>query len=79
MSVQLRPIFEIYVDDSRYAVPTLHLVSAEDEAAARQIVARLIGESEHHLGAELCYEGELLAAVGTYALTPRRPEPAAEA
>lgn len=71
MSVQLQPIFEIYVDDSRYAVPTLHLMPAPDEASARQIVERILSESTHHVGAELCYDGELLAAVGTFAVTPR--------
>ena len=71
MSVQLRPIFEIYVDDSRYAVPTLHLVPAEDEAAARQIAEGMLSNSVHHRGAELCYDGELLAALGTFAVTPR--------
>ena len=72
MSVKLRPIFEIYLDDSRYAVPTLHLVPADDSTTARQIVQRMIDESEHHLGAELCYDGELLAALGTFAERPRQ-------
>lgn len=72
MSVKLRPIFEIYLDDSRYAVPTLHLVPADDSAAARQIVQRMIDESEHHLGAELCFDGELLASLGTFAERPRQ-------
>lgn len=72
MSVQLRPIFEIYLDDSRYAVPTLHLVPADDEVTAQQIVQRMIDESEHHLGAEICFDGRLLAALGTFAERPRQ-------
>ena len=66
MSVQLRPTFEIFVDDRRYAVPTLHLVSAEDEAAARQIAEQMVSESDHHVGAELCYEGRLLVSLGEF-------------
>jgi hypothetical protein len=66
-----RPIFEIYVDDDRYAVPTLHLVPADDVADAREIVGRLLGENAHHLGAELCFEGELIVGVGTFEQAPR--------
>ena len=71
MSVQHRPIFEIYLDDRRYAVPTLHLAPADDTAAAQMLAQRMIEESEHHLGAEICYDGELLASLGTFAETPR--------
>ena len=72
MSVQLRPIFEIYLEDSRYAVPTLYLVPAEDVLAARGVAERMLDESIHHLGAELCYGGELLAAFGASETRPRR-------
>jgi hypothetical protein len=71
MSERLRPIFEIYVDDSRYAVPTLHLAPAVDFADAERIVERLIAESEHHVGAEICFDGQQLAAFGSFALSPR--------
>lgn len=65
------PTFEIYIDDDRYAVPTLHLVVAEDEDGAREAVERLLLESPHHLGAELCLNDEVLLRAGTYTLTPR--------
>jgi hypothetical protein len=71
MSVQLRPTFEIYLDDSRYAVPTLHLVPADDVQAARLIAQKMLDESVHHRGAELCFDGQLLAALGTFAIQPR--------
>ena len=67
-----RPIFEIYVDDDRYGVPTLHLVPADDEAEAREIVDRLLSENAHHLGAELYLEGRLLAGLGSFAERPRQ-------
>jgi hypothetical protein len=66
-----KPIFEIYVEDDRYAVPTLHLVAAEDEADARRIVDRLIQENAHHLAAELYSEGHLLDGFGSFAGRPR--------
>jgi hypothetical protein len=71
MSAMPRPIFEIYVDDDRYAVPTLHLVPADDEATAREIVSRLLEENAHHRGAELCFEGQLILGVGTFEVAPR--------
>lgn len=65
------PTFEIYVDDDRYAVPTLHLIAAEDEARAREIADRLLNENAHHLGAEVCFEDQVLFRSGSYALAPR--------
>jgi hypothetical protein len=67
------------------SVPTLHLVSANDESAARDVVALLLGENPHHLGAELYFEGRLICGVGSFALIPRlstvrsNPEPRATA
>lgn len=58
--------FEIFVDDDRYAVPTLHLVAADDVAAAFAIAQRMVAESPHHLGAELCLDGQRLAGVGSF-------------
>ena len=59
--------FEIFVDDDRYAVPTLHLVTAEDEAGAVAIAEGMVAESPHHLGAELCLDGRRIAGVGSFA------------
>jgi len=73
-----RPIFEIYVDDDRYSVPTLHLAPAADEFEALEIITRLLGENDHHLGAELYLDGMRLAGIGSFAETPRqRPEESA--
>ncbi len=71
----MRPIFEIYVDDDRYAVPTLHLIPADDEADALQVVERLLNENRHYRGAELCFEGRLLAAQGSFMERARRRQP----
>jgi hypothetical protein len=65
--------FEIYVDDDRYAVPTLHLVVAYDESMATTIAERLVAESPHHLGAELCLEGRRVAGLGSFAVRQLPP------
>ena len=59
--------FEAFIHDDRYTVPTLHLVSAEDEAAARGAADALLRASPHHLGVELCRNGEQIAALGVCA------------
>ena len=59
--------YELYLDDDRYAVPTFHLIPARDEATALQIAERLLGECDHHRGAELCLAGQRLAGLGTFA------------
>lgn len=63
--------FEAFIHDDRYTVPTLHLVSAEDEAGARSAADALLRASPHHLGVELCRNGEQIAALGVCA--ERRP------
>ena len=67
MNAHVAYAFEIYVDDDRYAVPTLHLVTAVDDGHALDIAARLMRECPHHRGAELCRGGERLAGLGTFA------------
>jgi hypothetical protein len=65
--------FEIFVDDDRYAVPTLHLVAADDVAAAMAIAARMVAESPHHLGAELCRDGLRIGGLGSFAVRQLPP------
>ncbi len=66
--------FEIYLDDDRYAVPTLHLVVADDPAMAYVMAERLMADSPHHLGAEICLEGRRLAGLGSYATRQLPPD-----
>ena len=68
--------YEVYVDDSRYQVPSLYLISAGTEARARAIAEELLGSSEHHRGVELRSEGERVLGLGSLAdgvSTDRRP------
>jgi hypothetical protein len=59
--------FEIFVDDDRYSVPTLLLITSEDEALARREAVALLLASRHHLGVELCRGDDRLLALGTFA------------
>jgi hypothetical protein len=56
--------FEIYVDDDRYSVPTLHLMPATDEATAVR-KAHAEYEDKHHAGVELWRRGERMLALGS--------------
>ena len=64
--------FELYVDDSRYTVPTLYLIAA-DEAGAVEAARRMVIDSPYHLGAELCLDGRRLIGFGTFATCRSRP------
>ncbi len=59
--------FEVYVDDDRYKVPSLYLITARNEARARAIADELWRSSDHHLGVELRRGGERLAGLGSLA------------
>jgi hypothetical protein len=59
--------FEVYVDDDRYQVPSLYLITASNEAKARAIVDELWRSSEHHHGVELRRDGERLLGLGSLA------------
>jgi hypothetical protein len=59
--------FEIYIDDDRYSVPSLYLISAASEAGARDMAHSILRDSEHHRGVELRRDGEPLLALGSYA------------
>jgi hypothetical protein len=64
--------FEVYVDDNRYQVPSLYLITATDEARACAIADELWRSSEHHRGVELRHEGERLLGLGTLAFNGAR-------
>lgn len=71
MTLPVKQSFELYVDDDRYAVPTLHLIFAWDRRAALEMANNLVEASAHHRGAELCQDGRMVAGLGSYA----RPRP----
>jgi hypothetical protein len=65
--------FEVFVYDDRYSVPTLQLISADDDFEARQAADALLRASPHHLGVELWRGGDQIAALGVCAERRRDP------
>jgi hypothetical protein len=57
--------FQVYLDDERYAVPTLHLVSAASLARAIELAEALWREGPHHRGVELRSGDTVLYAAGS--------------
>jgi hypothetical protein len=60
--------FELYVDDDRYSVPTLHLITAPDAETALAAAEARLADSIHYRGVELWQSGRRLLALGA----PRR-------
>lgn len=58
------PAFELYVDDDRYSVPTLHLITAPDAETALAVAETRLADSPHHRGVELWQSGRRLLALG---------------
>ena len=59
--------YEVFVDDDRYKVPSLYLITAGSEMRARAIADELWRTSLHHRGVELRREGERLIGLGSFA------------
>lgn len=59
--------FEIFIDDDRYSVPSLYLITARNEARARTKAEELLHASDHHQGVELRQDGESIYALGSFA------------
>jgi hypothetical protein len=62
------PDFQVFIDDDRYSVPSLYLITANSEARARAKAEELLRASDHHLGIELRQDGERIFALGSFAL-----------
>ena len=66
--------FEVYIDDDRYSVPSLYLITAPTDAKARLAAEELLHGSDHHQGVELRRDGERIYGLGSFG-----PKAAAEA
>jgi len=58
--------FEVYIDDDRYSVPSLYLITAQTDARARAVAEELLVSSDHHQGVELRRGGERIFGLGSY-------------
>jgi len=56
--------YELFVHDSRYSVPTLHLLTLPDEHDARRAAESLLRVSPNHRGVELWCDGEQILLLG---------------
>ena len=64
--------FEVFIDDDRYSVPSLYLITAHSEARARAKAEELLRASDHHQGVEVRRDGESVFGLGSFAvLAPR--------
>jgi hypothetical protein len=63
----MTPVFELYIDDDRYAVPSLYLITAITDAEARAEALEVWENSDHHLGVELRRDGVRVYALGSMA------------
>jgi hypothetical protein len=59
--------FHFYIDDDRHAVPTELTVEVATEARARELAEQLLAQSAHHLGVEVCENGERILGLGAFA------------
>jgi hypothetical protein len=55
--------FSFYIEDDRYKVASLRLVTARDAPRARMLALRCLTDSPHHLAVEVCEEERLLFKV----------------
>lgn len=74
MSASFKEMFELYLDDARYSVPTLHLIAAADESAAFETARHMLAGNPNYRGAELCRDGERLGGLGSFSTRRLPPE-----
>jgi len=65
------PDFEVYIDDDRYSVPSLYLITAPSDARARAMAEELLVSSDYHRGVELRRNGEHIFGLGSFGLSPQ--------
>lgn len=59
--------FELYLDDDRRRGPTLTFVVLTDGDVAHRVAQRLLTESPHHRGVEVCSMGLRVFGLGSCA------------
>ncbi len=76
LASSVKPIrqFQLFVDDDRYTVPSVRFLSARDIVSALAVADRLIDESSHHRGVEVCENGRRLFGLGSCARMARSGE-----
>jgi hypothetical protein len=57
------PIYELYIQDRRYSVPTFVVVDASTDGRARARATEILMESANHMSVEVVRHGEPVAVV----------------
>lgn len=57
------PIYELYIDDSRYTVPTLSFITAASDNQARDHAKSLLRNSPHYVRIDVSVDGATLFTV----------------
>jgi hypothetical protein len=55
--------FHFFIEDERYTVPTLAIVTVRDERRALELARQRLEESPHHLAVEVCEDDASLARI----------------
>ena len=58
--------FAFFIDDRRCAEPRTITVETRDEGRARELAERMLAQSEHHLGVEVCDDGRRVFGIGSF-------------
>ena len=56
-------LYTVYMHDARYSAPNLDLVTAADDARARELASQRLDASPHHLMVEVFEEDRLVCVV----------------
>ncbi len=57
-------MFNLFIEDARYTVPTLDIVTVRDAQCALELAVKRLNDSPHHVAVEVREGDELLARLG---------------
>ena len=63
------PTFLLYIEDNRYSIPTLRIVTALHAGRVRELAEELMKDNEHHLGVEVFEDDKRLFGLGASSLS----------
>ena len=66
--------FNIFVEDDRYAVPTLRFFVEAEGLPPDELAARVLAENEHHIGVEVRQGDRRVVALGACAERVTEPK-----
>lgn len=67
-------VYVLYIDDSRYSVPTLDTLTVADDALARDLAVKRVGSSKFYRQVEIWLGDRLVDTIANPAWRPPPPE-----